>query len=340
MPEITVLLSSPRVPTGLLSGDAWALLRSAERVLTRDASTPQARAIAAQGVPVSAEPDATDAVLWRLAADTDVVWLAADDGDPDLVQGLAGRVVAAAEAGAREPSVEVLVGSFDPPGARLLDLVEVMDRLRRECPWDREQTHESLVRYLVEEAYETIEAIESGDRDHLREELGDLLLQVVFHARIATEHADEPVRRRRRRRRHRREAGAPASARLRRRRRVRRRRRSRPTGRRSRRPRRAGTSVDRRHPAGLPALSLADKVIGRALRGRRSLSVPVPDETGVHRGVARRGAVRARRAAAQAAGIDPEQALRARVRARDRRGARPRTACLSERTVDRSCGRR
>jgi MazG family protein len=71
-------------------------------------------------------------------------------------------------------------------------LVEVMDRLRRECPWDQRQTSESLVRYLVEETYEVIEAIESGDLDHLREELGDLLLQVVFHARIASEAADRP----------------------------------------------------------------------------------------------------------------------------------------------------
>jgi XTP/dITP diphosphohydrolase len=67
-----------------------------------------------------------------------------------------------------------------------------MDRLRRECPWDQRQTSESLVRYLVEETYEVIEAIESGDLDHLREELGDLLLQVVFHARIASEAADRP----------------------------------------------------------------------------------------------------------------------------------------------------
>ncbi|MGI8888813.1 MAG: MazG family protein, partial [Nocardioidaceae bacterium] len=58
--------------------------------------------------------------------------------------------------------------------------------------WDQQQTHESLVRYLVEESYETIEAIESGDRDHLREELGDLLLQVMFHARVASQHPDEP----------------------------------------------------------------------------------------------------------------------------------------------------
>jgi XTP/dITP diphosphohydrolase len=75
-------------------------------------------------------------------------------------------------------------------GERLLDLVEVMDRLRSPggCPWDAEQTHESLVEYLVEEAYETVEAIETSDDVALREELGDLLLQVVFHARIAEEH--------------------------------------------------------------------------------------------------------------------------------------------------------
>ncbi|HET7386358.1 MAG TPA: MazG family protein [Nocardioidaceae bacterium] len=77
--------------------------------------------------------------------------------------------------------------SYDVPGTRLLELVAVMDRLRRECPWDREQTHRSLARYLLEETYETLEAIDSGDSVHLREELGDLLLQVVFHARLAQE---------------------------------------------------------------------------------------------------------------------------------------------------------
>ena len=73
------------------------------------------------------------------------------------------------------------------PGESLLELVAVMDRLRRDCPWDREQTHRSLARYLLEETYETLEAIDSGDLTHLREELGDLLLQVYFHARIAEE---------------------------------------------------------------------------------------------------------------------------------------------------------
>ena len=80
------------------------------------------------------------------------------------------------------------------PGERLLDLVAVMDRLRSPggCPWDARQTHASLVEYLVEEAYETVEAIEESDRVGLREELGDLLLQVVFHARIAAEDVADP----------------------------------------------------------------------------------------------------------------------------------------------------
>ena len=73
--------------------------------------------------------------------------------------------------------------------------VEVMDTLRSPggCPWDAEQTHESLARYLLEETYETLEAIETADPVLLREELGDLLLQVLFHARLAEE-LPEPQR--------------------------------------------------------------------------------------------------------------------------------------------------
>ncbi len=80
-------------------------------------------------------------------------------------------------------------GSDQAPGFRLLELVAVMDRLRSPggCPWDAEQTHASLVTYLLEEAYETVEALEVGDDVALREELGDLLLQVVFHARLGAE---------------------------------------------------------------------------------------------------------------------------------------------------------
>ena len=71
----------------------------------------------------------------------------------------------------------------------LLRAVQVMDQLRSPggCPWDAAQTHESLARYLLEETYETLEAIETGDPVLLREELGDLLLQVLFHARLAEE---------------------------------------------------------------------------------------------------------------------------------------------------------
>jgi XTP/dITP diphosphohydrolase len=77
------------------------------------------------------------------------------------------------------------------PGAQLIRAVQVMDRLRSPggCPWDAEQTHTSLAPYLLEEAYETLEAIETSDPVALREELGDLLLQVLFHARLAEEAA-------------------------------------------------------------------------------------------------------------------------------------------------------
>lgn len=87
-----------------------------------------------------------------------------------------------------------MTASEGTTGSRLLDLVAVMDTLRSPggCPWDARQTHESLVEYLIEEAYESVEAIEAGDRAGMREELGDLLLQVVFHARIAQDDADEP----------------------------------------------------------------------------------------------------------------------------------------------------
>ncbi|HEY0216741.1 MAG TPA: MazG family protein [Cellulomonas sp.] len=76
----------------------------------------------------------------------------------------------------------------------LRTLVAVMDRLRSPggCPWDAAQTHASLVPYAIEEAHEVAEAVENDDRENLREELGDLLLQVVFHARIASEHPTEP----------------------------------------------------------------------------------------------------------------------------------------------------
>src|SRR5487761_2044576 len=78
--------------------------------------------------------------------------------------------------------------------SHLQQLVAVMDRLRSPggCPWDAEQTHESLVKFLLEESYEYIEAVETQDREAMREELGDVLLQVYFHARMAEEHPTDP----------------------------------------------------------------------------------------------------------------------------------------------------
>ena len=76
------------------------------------------------------------------------------------------------------------------PEDRVRELAAVMSRLRRECPWDAKQTHESLAPHLLEESYEALEALESGDPDALREELGDVLLQVMFHAEVASERTD------------------------------------------------------------------------------------------------------------------------------------------------------
>jgi MazG family protein len=80
----------------------------------------------------------------------------------------------------------------DAAGTLFESLLAIMSRLRGDagCPWDREQTRESLKPYLVEEAYEVLQAIDENDRDHLVEELGDLLFQVVFHCQVARERSE------------------------------------------------------------------------------------------------------------------------------------------------------
>ena len=187
---LVLLQTSPRVAAGLLTARAWDVVREADAVLS-DGSVPELEeALSAEGVGVRSASDPMPELLAACHEGRTAVWLATDD-DP-VADAVATEVVARAERGDSSLEVEVLAGSYDEPGSRLLDLVEAMDRLRAQCPWDREQTHRSLVRYLVEESYETVEAIESGDRDHLREELGDLLLQVMFHSRIAAEHPDDP----------------------------------------------------------------------------------------------------------------------------------------------------
>ncbi|WP_031074997.1 MazG family protein [Streptomyces sp. NRRL WC-3742] len=194
--KLILLTTTHRVAPGLLSWPAWEALRSAGRVLAADAGHPQLPALRGAGVEAEIVAELSAPALARLltgqpAGEGPVVWLGSPDGDPGLTDALARLAV---EHAGEVPEIEVLPGSYDLPGARLLDLVSVMDRLRSPggCPWDAEQTHESLVKYLVEEAYELVEAIEEGDRDTLREELGDVLLQVFFHSRIAEEDEREP----------------------------------------------------------------------------------------------------------------------------------------------------
>ena len=166
---------------------AWQAVTGAVTVLAGSADLPVARAVEAAGRPVTVVDDTSTSALLAAASSGDVVYLASDEEADRLPTELATALVS----GDSPVDIEVLHASYDVPGARLLDLVTVMDQLRLHCPWDREQTHRSLATYLVEEAYETLEAIETGDSVHLREELGDLLLQVYFHARIAAESPPE-----------------------------------------------------------------------------------------------------------------------------------------------------
>jgi len=126
------------------------------------------------------------AVPWTLAlarpvdtGDDAPVLLSSDPEHPAVTARLA--------AGAR------LISAPDTPrGERLVDAVAMMDKLRTAGPWEGEQTHDSLRRYLLEETYELLDAVRSGNADQLREELGDVLLQVLFHARIAEEAPQYP----------------------------------------------------------------------------------------------------------------------------------------------------
>ncbi|GAA4313939.1 nucleoside triphosphate pyrophosphohydrolase [Streptomyces venetus] len=182
--RIVLLTTSHRVAPGLLSWPAWQALHAADRVLCADGAHPQLPYLREAGIAVDEASPTAEELVGACAGGRTVVVVATGEGEPALTDGLArlaggGRVAM--------PELELLPASYDLPGARLLDLVQVMDRIRAECPWSSQQTHKGLAKYGIEEAYELVEAIEEGDRDELREELGDVLLQVVFHARIAEE---------------------------------------------------------------------------------------------------------------------------------------------------------
>ncbi|MGA5067925.1 nucleoside triphosphate pyrophosphohydrolase [Streptomyces exfoliatus] len=187
--RIVLLTASHRVAPGLLSWPAWQALRAADRVLCPDEHHPQLPYLREAGIAVEHLRPTAEEVVEACAGGRTVLLLPPGEGDRALTDGLA-RLAGSGRFSM--PDLELLPGSYDLPGARLLDLVQIMDRIRRECPWSSRQTHKGLAKYGIEEAYELVEAIEEGDRKELREELGDVLLQVVFHARIAEEDPEEP----------------------------------------------------------------------------------------------------------------------------------------------------
>ncbi len=163
---MTVVLVDPRRPS-LVPVEALALL-AGEVVYTEELpivvpwSLPAARSVLVGASDVQAP-----------------VLLSSDRNHPD--------VLARLEAG------EALIAAPDAaPGERLIDAVAIMDRLRSTGPWESEQTHDSLRRFLLEETYELFDAVRSGDADELCAELGDVLLQVLFHARIAEDAPENP----------------------------------------------------------------------------------------------------------------------------------------------------
>jgi XTP/dITP diphosphohydrolase len=196
--RVTLVLTSPRSAVGLLTWAGWERLQQADSVLAADPEPGWLAAFEQAGVDVVDVGDLpigqrAGRLVQDAAEGLELVWWGSPDGDPGLTDALAEHLSRRAVAG-RPPEIEVLTASHDVPGSRLLDLVAVMDTLRSPggCPWDAEQTHTSLLPYLLEETHEVIEAVESRDRDHLVVELGDLLLQVVFHARVGQENLSAP----------------------------------------------------------------------------------------------------------------------------------------------------
>ena len=199
-----VLVETSDLLPGLLPFQAWDALATAAVVLLRDPDVhPSAPALHAAGLDlVALEPTALgreDLLLTRPGAPDDrrlakslvaaalehgrVVYLLEDD-ERGLAPALAGMVAE------HDVEIELVFLAQLPRGTELLRAVAVMDRLRDPdggCPWDLEQDHHSLGRYLVEETYELLDAIATEDDTDVLEELGDVLLQVLFHARIAAE---------------------------------------------------------------------------------------------------------------------------------------------------------
>ena len=198
-----VLVDTADELPGLLPLHAWSALMSSDLVLVGAADHPFLAHLdmADLRYEVVGEPDApralsrtdllsglspldkarAESIVDRAQAEGEVVYLFGRTDQEAFTRTLG---LEAARAGVE---VEVVYLGALPRGTRLLELVRVMERLRAPdgCPWDRKQDHRTLARYAVEEVYELLEAIDAGEPDAIKEELGDVLLQVVFHAQIA-----------------------------------------------------------------------------------------------------------------------------------------------------------
>ncbi len=204
-PSVALVETSDLLP-GLLPFQAWDVLGTTERILVRDADThPSAEQLHVAGLDlVTLEPAPLgrgDLDLTRPGLPDDrriakaLVRAALDHGRVVYLLGEDDRGVAPALAGMaaeHDLEIELVFLAQQPPGTEFVRLVDVLRQLRDPedgCPWDLQQDHQSLLRYLIEEAYELVEAVEVGDDTDLKEELGDVLLQVVFHAQVASDRA-------------------------------------------------------------------------------------------------------------------------------------------------------
>jgi XTP/dITP diphosphohydrolase len=213
MARVVLVASSPRLPL-LFPPQTWRALDAARPVLVLDRDHPSLPALDIAEVPwevlapaADTGPAGRDLLLVGQGLDVEAVALARRQADalldlarrdgsatlllPPVNDGPLVQLVAD-RAARSHVEVEAVYPVGEPKGSALLDLVATETRLRGPggCPWDHEQTHASLARHLVEEAYEVLDAIEEGTPEHLREELGDLLLQVVFHAQMAEDAGD------------------------------------------------------------------------------------------------------------------------------------------------------
>ena len=204
MARLVLVDTADELP-GLLPLHAWSALMSSDLVLVGAVDHPflphldvaelrhEVVADPAQPLPLTrvdllsgvspADKARSESIVDRAEAEGEVVYLFGPS-DKEAFTRTMGM-----EAARRGVEVEVVYFAGRPDGTRVLALVDVMERLRSPdgCPWDREQDHRSLARYAVEEVYELLEAIDADDPKAIAEELGDVLLQVVFHAQMAAE---------------------------------------------------------------------------------------------------------------------------------------------------------